>query len=78
VWLGFEPDELAEQARDVGLTPISVAPLPASFVKNAIDGHLGWLVFVASRAPLAAGTRAAPAGKRGRPSKSSPQNKEQR
>jgi len=78
VWLGFEPDELAEQARDVGLTPISVAPLPASFVKNAIDGHLGWLVFVASRAPLAPGTRAAPAGKRGRPSKSSPQNKEQR
>jgi ArsR family transcriptional regulator len=78
VWLGFEPEELAEHARAVGLLPIGSEPLPAGFVKNAIDGHLGWLLFVASRAPSPAAQRAAPAGKRSRATKPAPQHKEQR
>jgi hypothetical protein len=77
VWLGFEPEDLAQQARDAGLSPVTALPLPAGFAKNAIDGHLGWLLFVASR-PRAAAVRGAPAGKRSRASKSSPQQKEQR
>jgi len=78
VWLGFEPDELVEQARDVGLLPLTLAPLPAGFVKNAIDGHLGWLLFVAARPSSVAPARTAPVGKRSRASRPAPQNKEQR
>jgi ArsR family transcriptional regulator len=51
VWLGFEPVELRDMAREAGLTRAEVRPLPALLHRGArtADAHIAWQVLVAKR-----------------------------
>lgn len=46
LWLGFEPKELVRFSEQASLTDPAVRRLPASLVKDGVDGHLPWQVFV--------------------------------
>ncbi len=51
VWLGFDPTELRDMARDAGLSRPEVRPLPALLHRGArtADAHIAWQVLVARR-----------------------------
>jgi ArsR family transcriptional regulator len=49
VWLGFAPGELVALARDAGLAPAEVEPLPAGLRGDGPDRHLSWHVLRARR-----------------------------
>jgi len=51
VWLGFDPTELRDMARDAGLAAPVVRALPALLHKGArtADAHIAWQVLVARR-----------------------------
>jgi ArsR family transcriptional regulator len=51
VWLGFDPTELREMAREAGLSRPEVRPLPALLHRGArtADAHIAWQVLVAKR-----------------------------
>jgi len=44
VWMGFDPRELEEFARDAGLEGVRARDLPRGLFQNGVDGHLGWLL----------------------------------
>jgi DNA-binding transcriptional ArsR family regulator/protein-L-isoaspartate O-methyltransferase len=48
VWMGFEADELLGLSRDAGLEDAKVFPIPQSYAAQAIDGHVGWQLLVAT------------------------------
>ena len=49
VWLGFEASELLDLSREAGLTGAQVFPIPQSYAAQAIDGHVGWQLLVATK-----------------------------
>jgi ArsR family transcriptional regulator len=49
VWMGFDAEELVELSREAGFTDAQVFPIPQSYAAQAIDGHVGWQLLVASR-----------------------------
>jgi ArsR family transcriptional regulator len=49
VWMGFSPLELAGHAEAAGLVDVSVAELPAGFVRVGPDAHLGWQSLLGTR-----------------------------
>lgn len=49
LWLGFDPVELAQLARDAGLVRPTVRPLPPGVRGGGPDAHVGWQVLVARR-----------------------------
>ena len=54
VWLGFEASELLRFCREAGLDDARVFPIPQSYAAQAIDGHVGWQLLVATK-PLSPG-----------------------
>ena len=44
VWMGFDPRELEEFARDAGLQNVRAKELPRGLFQNGVDGHLSWLL----------------------------------
>jgi len=63
VWMGFEPAELTDFARDAELTGVTLRRLPAGYVSGSVDGHLGWLVLEGTRDPDSSASRAGQAQK---------------
>ncbi len=57
VWLGFEGSELLDWSREAGLTEAQVFPIPQSYAAQAVDGHVGWQLLVATK-PLSNGSSA--------------------
>jgi DNA-binding transcriptional ArsR family regulator/predicted O-methyltransferase YrrM len=53
VWMGFSALELRSHAEAVGLVDVSVAELPAGFIRVGPDAHLGWQSLFGTR-PAAA------------------------
>jgi ArsR family transcriptional regulator len=51
VWMGFEAGELLTLSREAGLSEPQVFPIQQSLTAAAMDGHVGWQLLVASRAP---------------------------
>lgn len=49
LWLGFDPAELADLAREAGLVRPTVRPLPPGVRGGGPDAHVGWQVLVARR-----------------------------
>ena len=49
VWMGFSPAELTGHAEAAGLVDLSVAELPAAFVRVGPDAHLGWQSLLGTR-----------------------------
>ncbi|HVY27555.1 MAG TPA: methyltransferase [Polyangiaceae bacterium] len=49
VWMGFDAAELMELSRDAGLLDARVFPIPQSYAAQAMDGHVGWQMLVASK-----------------------------
>jgi len=49
LWLGFDPAELADLAREAGLVRPTVRPLPPGVRGVGPDAHVGWQVLVARR-----------------------------
>ena len=44
VWMGFDPRELEEFARDAGLEGVRARDLPRGLFQNGVDGHIAWLL----------------------------------
>ena len=55
VWMGFEPSELEEHASAAGLVEVAVSAVPGGYVRNGMDGHIGWQALVATRPELPGG-----------------------
>jgi ArsR family transcriptional regulator len=49
VWMGFEPSELTDFAREAGLSAVRARQLPRGLFQNGVDGHLGWLLLSGQR-----------------------------
>ena len=49
VWMGFSPLELRSHAEAAGLVDVSVAELPAGFVRVGPDAHLVWQSLLGTR-----------------------------
>ncbi|HEY5373579.1 MAG TPA: methyltransferase [Polyangiaceae bacterium] len=49
VWMGFEPRELEEFAREAGLSAVRARELPRGLFQNGVDGHLSWLLLSGKR-----------------------------
>jgi ArsR family transcriptional regulator len=49
VWMGFSPLELRGHAKAAGLVDVSVAELPAGFVRVGPDAHLVWQSLLGTR-----------------------------
>jgi len=49
VWMGFDPRELEEFARDAGLEGVRARDLPRGLFQNGVDGHIAWLLLSGKR-----------------------------